>query len=144
MNYDVLLFQWLNLPTQNAKELLFMEDIFTTAKQYSTFKKKYATEKIIEPKYLDIKFWDAEGFEICDLLSSNHLLQMSILKEKYVENLIRAFYCTMSFENNTPKDEIKGKSIIVLPTEWPNLIGCPYVGRTDPDVYPEFDRSAFI
>ena len=94
--------------------------------QYTSF---FSSRSILDPKFLDLKFFDDEMFDCFQAFQNSGLIQFMSMKLPFYPELVRAFYSNLEIQEGTLVFEVYGIKMVIdesLFFELPNCLVMVY------------------
>jgi len=66
--------------------------LFSSKKQHQRYYSSFSNRVILDPKYLDLEFFEGENFDCCQVFQNSKLIDFMSLKMPYYPELVRIFY----------------------------------------------------
>ena len=75
--------------------------LFSSEEQCIRYNSLFASRSIIDPKLLDLEFFDDEMFNCFQAFQNSGLIQFMTIKLPYYFDLVRVFYSNLEIQNGT-------------------------------------------
>ena len=82
--------------------------LFSSDEQHIQYSSHFSSRSILDPKYLDLKFFDDEVFDCFQAFQNSELIQFMSLKIPHYLELVRAFYSNLQIQGSTLIYEVHG------------------------------------
>ena len=66
--------------------------LFSSDDQRQRYYSSFSNRVILDPKYLDLEFFEGENFDCCQVFQNSKLIDFMSLKMPYYPELVRIFY----------------------------------------------------
>ena len=73
----------------------------------------FQSHQILDPKYLDLEFFDGETFDCYQMFQNTSLIPFMSLKLPYYPELVRVFYSNFKIQDGTLISEVHGIPMII-------------------------------
>jgi len=119
--------------------------LFSSEDQCQRYNSQFSSRIILDPKYLDIDFFNYETFDCYQVFQNSGLVYFMSLKFPYYPELVRVFYSNLKIQDGIIRSEVHGISMIIDQslffslTKLPNQ-GAPFEGTIVDDW--KFDYSS--
>ena len=87
--------------------------LFSSEEQCIRYNSLFASRSIIDPKLLDLEFFDDEMFDCFQAFQNSGLIQFMTIKLPYYPDLFRVFYSNLEIQNGTLISEVYGIKMII-------------------------------
>ena len=119
--------------------------LFSSDEQPIRYSSLFQSRQILDPKYLDLEFFDGETFDCYQVFQNTGLILFMSLKLPYYHELVRFFYSNLKIQDGTLISEVHGipmiidESLFFSLTQLPSQ-GAPFEGTLVDDW--KFDYSS--
>jgi len=72
--------------------------MFSSDDQRQRYYSSFSNRVILDPKYLDLKFFEGETFDYHQVFQNSELIDFMTLKMSYYSELVYVFYNNLKFE----------------------------------------------
>nr|KYP56404.1 hypothetical protein KK1_002641 [Cajanus cajan] len=87
--------------------------LFSTDEQWDRYFQLFSERNIVDPKYLNIDFFEDESFECYTILKNSGVLDFMSLKNPVYPDLVRVFYSNLEIRNGLIYGEVKKIPIVI-------------------------------
>ena len=87
--------------------------LFSSDDQRLRYLSQFSSRIILDPKYLDIAFFNDETFDCYQVFQNSGLVDFMSLKLPYYPELVRVFYSNLKIQDGTIRSEVHGISMII-------------------------------
>jgi len=87
--------------------------LFSSDEQRIWYSSLFQSLQILDPKYLDLEFFDEETFDCYQVFQNTGLIPFMSLKLSYYPELVRVFYSNLKIQDGTLIFEVHGIPMII-------------------------------
>ena len=87
--------------------------LFSSNDQRLRYSSQFSTRIILDPKYLDIAFFDDETFDCNQVFQNSGLVDFMSLKLPHYHELVRVFYNNLIIQDSTLYSEVHGIPLVI-------------------------------
>ena len=87
--------------------------LFSSDDQRQRYYSQFCNRIILDPKYLDLEFFDGETFDCFQVFQNSELVEFMSLKLPYFSELVRVFYNNLKIQDGVLYSEVHKIPIIV-------------------------------
>ena len=87
--------------------------LFSSDDQRLRYTSQFSSRIILDPKYLDIDFFNDETFDCYQVFQNSGLVDFMSLKLPYYPELVRVFYSNLKIQDDIILAEVHGISMII-------------------------------
>ena len=102
--------------------------LFSSNDQCLRYYSQFCNRVILDPKYLDIEFFDGETFDCYQVFQNSKLVDFMSLKLPYFPELVRVFYNNLKIQDGVLYSEVHKIPIIVDQSLFYSLTKLPSQG----------------
>ena len=119
--------------------------LFSSKEQRIWYTSFFSSHSILDPKFLDLKFFDDEMFDCFQAFQNSGLIEFMSMKLPFYPELVRAFYSNLEIQEGTLVSEVYGIKMVIDESLFFQLTqlssdGVPFEGTIDEDW--KFDFSS--
>ena len=103
--------------------------LFSSDDQRQRYYSQFCNRVIVDPKYLDLEFFDGETFDCYQVLQNSALVDFMSLKLPYFPKLVKVFYNNLKIQDGVLYPEVHNIPIIVDQSLFYSLTKLPSVSR---------------
>ena len=82
--------------------------LFSSDEQHIRYSNLFQSHPILDPKYLDLEFFDGEAFDCYQVFQTTSMIPFMSLKLPYYPELVRVFYSNLQIQGGTLISEVHG------------------------------------
>ena len=75
--------------------------LFSSDEQHIRYSSLFQSRQILDPKYLDLEFFDGKTFDCYQVFQKTSLIPFMSLKLQYYPELVRVFYSNLKIQDGT-------------------------------------------
>jgi len=87
--------------------------LFSSDEQRIQYSSLFQSHQILDPKYLDLEFFDGETFDCYQMFQNTSLIPFMSLKLPYYPELVQVFYSNLKIQDGTLISEVHGIPMII-------------------------------
>ena len=87
--------------------------LFSSNEQRIQYSSLFKSRQILDPKYLDLEFFDGKTFDCYQVFQNTSLIPFMSLKLPYYPELVRVFYSNLKIQDGTLISEVHGIPMII-------------------------------
>ena len=87
--------------------------LFSSDEQCIRYSSLFQSRQILDPKYLDLEFFDGEAIDCYQVFQNIGLIPFMSLKLPYYPELVRVFYSNLQIQGGTLISEVHGIPMII-------------------------------
>ena len=87
--------------------------LFSSNDQRLRYLSQFSSKIILDPKYLDIDFFNDETFDCYQVFQNSGLVDFMSLKLPYYPELVRVFYSNLKIQDGIIRSKVHGISMII-------------------------------
>jgi len=104
--------------------------LFSSNDQRLRYLSQFSSKIILDPKYLDIDFFNDETFNCYQVFQNSGLVDFMSLKLPYYPELVKVFYCNLKIQDDIISSEVHGISMIIDQSLFFSLTKLPNQGAS--------------
>ena len=102
--------------------------LFSSDEQHIRYSSLFQSRQILDPKYLDLEFFDEETFDCYQVFQNTGMIPFMSLKLPYYLELVRVFYSNLKIQDGTLISEVHGIPMIIYESLFFSLTQLPSQG----------------
>ena len=102
--------------------------LFSSDEQRIRYYSLFQSHQILDPKYLDLEFFDREAFDCYQVFQNTGLIPFMSLKLPHYPKLVRVFYSNLQIQGSTSISEVHGISMVIDESVFFSLTHLPSQG----------------
>jgi len=87
--------------------------LFSSKEQRIWYTSFFSSHSILDPKFLDLKFFDDEMFDCFQAFQNSGLIEFMSMKLPFYPELVRAFYSNLEIQEGTLVSEVYGIKMVI-------------------------------
>ena len=87
--------------------------MFSSDDQRQRYYSQFSNRVILDPKYLDLEFFDGETFDCYQVIQNSGLIDFMSLKLPYFPELVKVFYNNLKIQDGILYFEVQSISIVI-------------------------------
>ena len=98
-------------PIHPSLSSLRSSTLFSSDDQRLRYLSQFSSRIILDPKYLDVEFFNDETFDCYQVFQNSGLVDFMSLKLPYYPELVKVFYCNLKIQDGIIISSTKGKTL---------------------------------
>ncbi|KAL5137493.1 hypothetical protein HKD37_10G027849 [Glycine soja] len=87
--------------------------LFSSDDQRLRYLSQFSSRIILDPKYLDVEFFNDETFDCYQVFQNSGLVDFMSFKLPYYPELVKVFYCNLKIQDGIIMSEVHGTSMVI-------------------------------
>lgn len=87
--------------------------LFSSKEQCIRYNSLFSSRSIIDPKFVDLSFFDDEVFDCFQAFKNSGLIQFISMKLLFYPELVRAFYSNLEIQEDSLISEVYGIKMVI-------------------------------
>ena len=87
--------------------------LFSSDDQRLRYLSQFSSRIILDPKYLDVEFFNDETFDCYQVFQNSGLVDFMSLKLPHYPELVKVFYCNLKIQDGIIMSEVHGTSMVI-------------------------------